>query len=585
MAKPLISEATLQKHAAPNSVSRGEDYFRQRAVIDLVQRGSQIQAQVEGTEVTPYRVTLQTDAGGITQARCTCPYDYEGWCKHIVATILTCLRQPESLEFRPTLTQLLNRLNPEQTQQLVQELVTKHPELIEAVDRYVLLLSHPQPPTKDRKKRRSTLDVTLFRRQVKHILQEGLRWLEDGYEDDPFTDALLKVLEKAQAFAVDGDGENAIASLEAITTACADEWDDLADYGGDSFPIAEALDAAWAEAILSSDISQPQIVDLRVMLETRQDTMSADFSMSLAALEQGWDDPQLKRALQGNGYSDPEHLECPFASQLAAIRLQILERQNRHQEYLNLALAEGLILQYLTYLVQMGDIDLVMAAAQERMSTAEEAFALAQALRNSNHPKEALTIAQTGLTLPGLQRYELANWTAEFSEGFGNPALALEASILAFTLQPSLAEYQRAQALADTQWKKVKLKLLKALRQFQSWGAEWAKVEIFLHEGLIEDAIQTVQASFYPSDLVLRVMQAALPTHPEWVIETAQKAAEDIMNRGKADRYQDAIQWLTQVKAAHAQLNRHSEWMSYFNQLKMQHGRKRKLMDLFKVLH
>jgi uncharacterized Zn finger protein len=70
-------------------------------------RGNTLQAEVEGSEVDPYRVTLTIDPGGITSALCTCPYDYDGWCKHIVATALTCIRQPLAVEERPTLERLL----------------------------------------------------------------------------------------------------------------------------------------------------------------------------------------------------------------------------------------------------------------------------------------------------------------------------------------------------------------------------------------------------------------------------------------------------------------------------------------------
>lgn len=579
-----ISEATIRHHATANSFSRGEDYYKSGAVSNIVQRGNLIQAEVEGSEVNSYRVTLEVDSGGITSARCTCPYDYEGWCKHIVAAALTCVRQPDRIEARPSLAQLLDRLDHLQTQRLVQALVEEQPELIDAVDRQVMLMSNPAPP-KQVTRRRTTLDVAPFRRQMKHILQEGLRSLEEGYEDDPFTDELLGVIEKAQAFARAGDGNSAIAILEAITATCVDEWDDISDYGGDSFPIAESLNDAWTEAILSADISPPEAVDLRVMLAEWQDAMDADFSMSLAALQQGWDDSELQRALQGNGYSDPARLNTPFAQDLALIRLQILDRLERQQEYLNLARTEGLMLQYLTRLAEMGNIDEAMTAARERMTTAEEAFALAKTLREGNHLSEALATAQVGLPLPGNCRYALASWTSELASGLENRETALDASILAFKIRPSFSDYQRVEHLATNQWGTVKPDLLKTLRQSQDWEAREAKVNIFLHERLIDDAIQAVQSdSYYRSELVHRVMQAAVPHRPDWVIEAARKRAEPIMERGKADRYQEAVQWLQQAKAAYVQSDQRSVWTTYFSQLQTTHTRKRKLMELFKQL-
>jgi len=109
------------------------------AVTDLVQRGNTIHAEVEGSEVAPYCVSLQFDSGGTTGALYL-SYDYEGWCKHIVATALTWVRQTDRIELRPTLPQLLDRLDHVQTQRLVQAL-EEQPELIDAVQRQVMLMS------------------------------------------------------------------------------------------------------------------------------------------------------------------------------------------------------------------------------------------------------------------------------------------------------------------------------------------------------------------------------------------------------------------------------------------------------------
>lgn len=80
-----ISETTIRQHTTATAWSRGEDYYQGGAVTDMVQRGDTLSAQVEGSDVKPYRIDIQVDAGDIQSAHCTCPYIYEGWCKHIVA--------------------------------------------------------------------------------------------------------------------------------------------------------------------------------------------------------------------------------------------------------------------------------------------------------------------------------------------------------------------------------------------------------------------------------------------------------------------------------------------------------------------
>ncbi|MBW4441985.1 MAG: SWIM zinc finger family protein [Plectolyngbya sp. WJT66-NPBG17] len=91
---PNLSEAMIRRHTTGRSFERGQHYCRAGAVSSLIQRGNVLWAQVEGTEAAPYRIRIWVDSGGIKSASCSCLYDYEGWCKHIVATLIDCLYQP-----------------------------------------------------------------------------------------------------------------------------------------------------------------------------------------------------------------------------------------------------------------------------------------------------------------------------------------------------------------------------------------------------------------------------------------------------------------------------------------------------------
>ena len=587
---PTIREDIIRHHATAQSFSRGETYYQNGAVTALTQRGNVLMASVEGSDLEPYHTTIQFDAGGITQASCTCPYDFEGWCKHIVATLLRCVHQPHTIEARPTLEQLLDRLNHVQTQRLIQELVAEQPNLIDAIDYHVNQIITPVSTPKPAKVPRQTaIDPAPFRRQVKQILREGLRYLEEGWEEDPISDALIEVIDKAQAFTEQGDGNSAIVILEAITSTCANEFDDLANYGADTDAISDALNDAWTEAILTAELTEEQKVDLEVMLQEWQDLLDTNFDMSLAALHQGWDYPPLQQVLQGNitergiWEGEPPH----YADDLALIRLHILDRQGRNQEYLYLAEAEQQTTQYLTKLASVGQVEMAIAHAKTQITTPEQAYALAQTLREQNRLAEALDIAQHGLALPDVGHYDLADWTSDLAEGLGEAHVALDARVLAFNIRPSFKDYRMAEILAGEQWSAVKPDLLATLRRDHQWNTVETRVDIFLHEGLVDDAIHSIPTenyyyAHYRTDLVHRVMDAALPHRPEWVLTTARNYAEPIMDAKKSERYREAIDWLKRVKAAYFQLDQQTEWTKYRTQITEKYGRLRKLMELLK---
>lgn len=79
-----IKVEDIRRLCTESSFERGMEYFRQGCVGDLEQFGSSITANVAGT--SNYKVTIHIDGEDI-KATCTCPYDWGGYCKHIVATL------------------------------------------------------------------------------------------------------------------------------------------------------------------------------------------------------------------------------------------------------------------------------------------------------------------------------------------------------------------------------------------------------------------------------------------------------------------------------------------------------------------
>jgi uncharacterized Zn finger protein len=132
--------------------------------------------------------------------------------------------------------------------------------------------------------------------------------------------------------------------------------------------------------------------------------------------------------------------------------------------------------------------------------------------------------------------------------------------------------------VAAAGWPELREQLLAALRANKSWRVA-GRVDIFLHEGLIDDAITTLGAHPSGSDLA-RVMDAAIATRPDWVISRAVASAEAIMNAGDAKRYNSAVAWLNRARTAYQAAGRTEEWVRYLQQLRTTHSRKHKLITL-----
>jgi uncharacterized Zn finger protein len=85
----LVTKASLAKLAGERSYARGQAYFENGAVLDLVQTRDALKARVVGSD--EYRVVLRPEGRALDWS-CTCPLGEDGeFCKHAVAAGLAWL--------------------------------------------------------------------------------------------------------------------------------------------------------------------------------------------------------------------------------------------------------------------------------------------------------------------------------------------------------------------------------------------------------------------------------------------------------------------------------------------------------------
>lgn len=588
---PTITEAVIRQHASADSYQRGREYYEQGAVLHLVRRGQQLQAEVEGSQYEPYRVQITCDAGGIDQATCSCPYDWGGWCKHIVATLLAMVRDPAQMQERPPVATLLAGLEREQLQALLSRLIELQPELADVVEGQVQRLQlQPAGDSPTPRQRQTSVDPTPFRRQVRTILRslDRMRASEAYGHVESVVEEVRQVLGQAKDFVTAGDGRNALVILEAITEVYVAEWTEMDDSDGEAGAFFADLGSVWTEAMLTAELTPKERQTWAKQLaqwqrDVDENGVDSAFEAAQAAAEQGWEYAPLVRVLQGEitdkcVWED----EAPvYADDLAIARLNVLERQGRFQEYLSLAEAEGQTERYVTMLARLGRVQEAVGYGLQYLGTTAEALALAKALREREEFRAALRIAEHGLTLEGAQ-VSLATWIAELARGMGETGRALDAALIAYRGNPELATYQRVKDLAGERWSELRTELLAHVRQSRTYYPQ-GPVDIFLHEGLIEDAMGAVENSASYS-LIEQVVEAAIPSHADWAIRMCRQQAEPIMNQGKSSYYHHAGRWLGKARAAYRAAGRDPEWQTYLRELMDQHRRKHSLMPRLEAL-
>src|ERR1043165_2232465 len=88
MASIKLSEATIRAGASEKVFARGQELLRRGAVSRTTICGSTLSGECEGNDSPFYKARVELDEGGVRSASCTCPYDFGGYCNHLVPLLL-----------------------------------------------------------------------------------------------------------------------------------------------------------------------------------------------------------------------------------------------------------------------------------------------------------------------------------------------------------------------------------------------------------------------------------------------------------------------------------------------------------------
>lgn len=589
--RKLPDEAAIRALTEPAVLERGRAYCHDGAVSELVARGDTISAAVAGSDVEPYRVTVRLDRGRIAATACTCPYEWGGACKHVVATLLAAREAGPALDERPPLATHLEALERDALVDLILRRAALDPDLIAWIE--AELATTPRPGTT-----RAEIDPTPLAARARTVLAGRYRrddyW--DGYRPNGNAAELRALVEKAVPFLEAGDGRNALRILEAVAEPLVEDWrDDLYEHDEETYLLFGDLGRMMAEAALMTDLDARERRRLRETLtdwEERLDDMGPDgFGVAIRALETGWDDPSLQAVLDGAPGPWPAEEADLEDLALTGVILRVLDGSGRDEAYLNLARAAGAHTRYAEKLVRLGRVAEAVAHARAAFSNPAEALDLAQPLDAAGRRKEALAVAEAGLDLrqpktvedpldawhPGGSVTQLARWLRDKARG----DRALRAARAAFAATLSWTDFRAAQQAASGKlWPSLRTELLALLAK-----AERAhdRVAILLDEGLIDEAVAAAGPD--TSSAVLRQLaEAAHASHPDWVIALAEGYAARIMDAGWAGQYAEAADWLGCAARAYDAAGRFEDWTRRIEDLIATHKRKHKLRPMLEAL-
>jgi uncharacterized Zn finger protein len=594
MTKP--TEAVIRTRATDKSFQRGRELYRSGAISNTWIQGQCLSGECLGNESPFYKVRVELDSGGIRSATCTCPYDFGGYCKHVVALLLAYAQKPKQFAVRREPTELLSDLTREQLLALLTKLLREQPDLYEWVETALTLPASGKAKSKTAKRKR--VDTQVYQRRVRAVMHglDHMRMSEAYWHVGGLVGELNGVRQSAIEFLDAGDAESALQILLTLIKESHDGFDYIDDSNGELGDFLSGVGETLAEVILSLDLNEEEREDLASDLDELHDKLSdygiEGLRVAIAAAEHGWgevpreesarhdteetedkdewDDEEL--AFEGDefGQFDASWAHDDPAQALTRVKLNVLERQGRTDDYLALCRKEGEHLRYALKLCELDRLPEAVSYGLKRLTVADEALMLAQSLRESGHLSEAIEVGERGLKFAG-RKAALGEWLGPIEEAQGCGPQALEAWLAAFAEKPSLSTYQTIKRLAGAHWSKLKAEVMATLEKFYD---KQPLAEVLLCEQEWDAAIRVAEQKGAYHTVVETVAEALVPHRPEWVIRASIKQAEDLIVQTKSNLYPAAADWLRKAKAAYAQLGQRGEWQKYLQLLKEQYRRR-----------
>jgi|GEM_PF-364649 len=622
-----LTEGTIRSAASRESFERGRQYYEEGAISGATISGNSLvtlSARCAGTSAPYYWVRAVLDAAGVQSATCTCPYEFGGYCKHIVALLETYIHEPESFEPRPSPDELLKALERADLEALLTQLMQADEAVQRQVERWVTTKEATKAPDQagkaDTKTKPKSLKVDPYRGRLQSAIERAHGRYEyeyeydDGGDDEELSSELESIRKSIGEFLEAGQPENTMALVLAMVEEVKDSQNSSEFEIPELEDFLSSLDLPLAEAVLS------QTLDAGTR-RTMQETLKADtwtFAASLAALKDGWkakleppaaasqaatQDEEQDADRDGGDDDDDDGEDDEDASDIEGVdatainsvtvfghrlaehdvsdaKLNVLNRRGDVDGFLKVALEDSKHARYIQKLIELDRASEATRHAERHLTQAPDALLIAQQLRERGNVTEAIVVARHGLTLK-LPRAALGRWLGPMAESQGDAALAAAAWTAVFHETPSLQLYQHIEELAGKRWKAIKPDLIKRARE--TIYAD-AVAEILLYEREWDEAIALAKSRGVDNRTAQIVADGVVNHRPEWVIDYGRKAADRQIATVSSSHYPAAVDWLMRVKKAYVASGQGEVWNKYFATLRETFKRRPSLQKQFERL-
>ncbi len=615
--KPL-SEANIQTSTDDASFRKGYSYYLNCAIVQPTLSEAVLRAFCHGSSGGPYRVeatlvsTRDKSSNKLVSGSCSCPRG--GFCKHLVALLLTWVHHPERFEVRLGLFGRLQEKSHEELLALLEHLLQRQPDIEPLIE---LLIELPLAATTSEEKipgagRKCTVDPSTLRRQMASAFYDA----GDGWEAaGRLARELDHLCEIGSSFAESGQWANAQVVYATVAQQTIHYYERLQDEGQLAGVIDDCIAGLLACLEEQSHLPQEEqldSLDREALLRTLFDLWKSGHSYGLAETDipdvMAHNVTEQERMLIEQWVRQEMRPGQDYASKWQNRRVvDFLAVLNASVQFSDEDLLEeyrkaGLYPELTGHLLQFGREKEALEVANETLTEPAEVTRFAEQLLSASEEWRAEALAFVEIRLKeairalegksqnftGMRTVDTyRRWLAERYRQYGKTGQALEMEHARFQANPDDGTYRSVRSVAqlpeqsEKLWSDLRPRLIRTLEQQSRWGA---LVSIYLDEGEVGQALAALAkmerqsspspygygygAQSTPSHYQLQVAKAAEEQYPDEAIRLYKSVVQKLIDGRGRGNYQQAVDHLAHVKQLYQKQGRESEWQAYVTNLR-----------------
>lgn len=561
---PRLTEAAIRELADESSFERGWNYYSEGAIEQPARRGNEISGLCYGSREEPYRVWAVLEEDRVLEAYCTCPRG--GFCKHIVALLLTYVYEPEAFCDLDELAAGLARLSKEELVRLIVEQAQRDSSFLREVRREVSL---PAPE----------VDAAMLRREVYRALRR-----KDPYDMDA---SLRDLLEVAESLAAKEDWLGAGTVYKEVLAALAACYGaNLSSMDNDGILAALAGDCVegLSECLRKSDVDA---ATREAWLATLLEAKLADIAVGGVGFAEGAFEVVLDLVTPGEWSLLEERVRTLIPKSEGWTRESLVnllvrwnEKHGRQEEARRVIRELGTPEQVMFLAVREGEPAAAVAIAREHCREKPGVIIqLVQALAEAGSSEHAALLL-TELANSDKPNVRYLEWLGDYFSTKGDWGAAFKWRWAAFTRSPSLPFFR---ALRETSkklgiWEEVRAS---ALQELEDTNKAQPLIEIALDEGNLKWALELLaRVPPYLKKLYYeRVAEAAEKERPLDAVRLYEEIAEATIGERQRNAYRQAATYLRRMKKILDREGKRQAWEKYLADLKKRYARYPALLD------